>query len=177
MRLTGSSRILFTGDAFPYSSNSNAIRFFISIACDHHRIQIFYLILWISCSPMMAGDDGEKSCKNVKNGKFIRKKEHTEKTERLDKANMRVPIGTTYGSSWRMLKYCVRSKEEETKKKNSWANIFVPFKITFSCLQHLFFVCFYESESIELYLFDVVLFYSMVVNGFILGCVFFVVLW
>lgn len=51
MRLTGSSRILFTGDAFPYSSNSNAIRFFISIACDHHRIQIFYLILWISCSP------------------------------------------------------------------------------------------------------------------------------
>lgn len=66
---------------------------------------------------MMAGDDGEKSCKNVKNGKFIRKKEHTEKTERLDKANMRVPIGTTYGSSWRMLKYCVRSKEEEKKKK------------------------------------------------------------
>lgn len=126
---------------------------------------------------MMAGDDGEKSCKNVKNGKFIRKKEHTEKTERLDKANMRVPIGTTYGSSWRMLKYCVRSKEEEKKKKNNWANIFVPFKITFSCLQHLFFVCFYESESIELYLFDVVLFYSMVVNGFILGCVFFVVLW
>lgn len=116
---------------------------------------------------MMAGDDGEKSCKNVKNGKFIRKKEHTEKTERLDKANMRVPIGTTYGSSWRMLK---GRREEE--KKNSWANIFVPFKITFSCLQHLFFVCFYESESIELYLFDVVLFYSMVVNGFILGCVF-----